>query len=62
MAIARWVGAMDTNRVQAVLNGAVDPEDLDTIYEAPMEPAGQALDAPYPASANSPVAIQKSMA
>lgn len=34
MAIAKWVGAMDENRVQAVLNGAVDPEDLEAIYDS----------------------------
>jgi hypothetical protein len=33
MAIAKWVGSMDESRVQAVLNGAIDPEDLDAIYE-----------------------------
>jgi aerobic C4-dicarboxylate transport protein len=33
MAIARWVGSLDRTRMQRVLDGAVDPEDLDTLYE-----------------------------
>jgi len=33
MAIARWVGSLDRTRVQRVLDGAVDPEDLDALYE-----------------------------
>jgi aerobic C4-dicarboxylate transport protein len=33
MAIARWVGSLDRTRTQRVLDGAVDPEDLDALYE-----------------------------
>jgi len=33
MAIARWVGSLDRARMQRVLDGAVDPEDLDALYE-----------------------------
>jgi len=33
MAIARWVGSLDRTRMQRVLDGAVDPEDLDALYE-----------------------------
>lgn len=33
MAIAKWVGALDEDRVQRVLNGEVDPEDLEQLYE-----------------------------
>ncbi len=33
MAIAKWVGALDEDRVQRVLNGEVDPEDLEELYE-----------------------------
>jgi aerobic C4-dicarboxylate transport protein len=33
MAIARWVGSLDRMRMQRVLDGAVDPEDLDARYE-----------------------------
>jgi aerobic C4-dicarboxylate transport protein len=33
MAIARWVGSLDRVRMQRVLNGATDPEDLHALYE-----------------------------
>jgi aerobic C4-dicarboxylate transport protein len=33
MAIARWVGSLDRTRMQRVLDGAVDPEDLEALYE-----------------------------
>jgi aerobic C4-dicarboxylate transport protein len=33
MAIGRWVGSLDRTRMQRVLDGAVDPEDLDALYE-----------------------------
>ena len=33
IAIARWVGSLDQTRMQRVLDGAVDPEDLDALYE-----------------------------
>src|SRR5207237_8784043 len=33
MAIARWVGSLDRTRMQRVLDGAVDPEDLKELYE-----------------------------
>jgi aerobic C4-dicarboxylate transport protein len=34
MAIARWVGALDRERVDQVLNGKVDAEDLKQLYES----------------------------
>jgi len=33
MAIARWVGSLDQTRMQRVLDGATDPEDLHALYE-----------------------------
>ena len=33
LAIARWVGSLDRTRMQRVLDGAVDPEDLKELYE-----------------------------
>jgi aerobic C4-dicarboxylate transport protein len=33
VAIARWVGAVDTVRLREVLDGKTDPEDLDQLYE-----------------------------
>jgi aerobic C4-dicarboxylate transport protein len=33
IAIGRWVGSVDQTRMQRVLEGAIDPEDLDTLYE-----------------------------
>lgn len=33
VAIARWVGAVDRNRLTQVLDGESDPEDLDGLYE-----------------------------
>jgi aerobic C4-dicarboxylate transport protein len=33
IAIARWVGSLDTARMTRVLDGAVDPEDLERLYE-----------------------------
>jgi aerobic C4-dicarboxylate transport protein len=48
MAIAKWVGARDDNRVQAVLNGAVDPEDLDAIYESDEADVAQESEASRP--------------
>ena len=33
IAIGRWVGSVDQTRMQRVLDGAVDPEDLDALYE-----------------------------
>ena len=38
VAIARWVGAVDRERLALVLGGKVDPEDLHGLYEVP-EPA-----------------------
>ena len=33
IAIARWVGSLDRARMQRVLDGAVDPENLEALYE-----------------------------
>jgi len=33
IAIGRWVGSVDQARMQRVLDGAVDPENLDALYE-----------------------------
>jgi aerobic C4-dicarboxylate transport protein len=33
MASARWVGSLDRVRMQRVLDGATDPEDLQALYE-----------------------------
>jgi len=33
IAIGRWVGSVDQTRMQRVLDGAVDPEDLEALYE-----------------------------
>ena len=33
MAIARWVGSLDRTRMERVLDGATDPEDLHALYE-----------------------------
>lgn len=62
MAIARWVGGMDRDRVQKVLNGAVDPEDLDAIYETPVDAPDEASDTSYTAPPVISVAPQKSPA
>lgn len=35
VAIARWVGSVDRERLARVLDGASDPEDLQALYEAP---------------------------
>lgn len=43
MAIARWVGALDQERMQRVLNGESSPEELRQLYEAD--------DAPEPVAA-----------
>jgi aerobic C4-dicarboxylate transport protein len=54
MAIAKWVGSRDEDRVQAVLNGAVDPEDLDAIYESEEDTIGEEQDASYQAPQRNP--------
>jgi len=33
IAIGRWVGSVDQERMQRVLDGAIDPENLDALYE-----------------------------
>ncbi|NJD36646.1 MAG: dicarboxylate/amino acid:cation symporter [Betaproteobacteria bacterium] len=33
LAIGRWVGAVDRNRLEDVLNGALDPDDIDSVYD-----------------------------
>jgi len=38
VAIGRWVGAVDRERLALVLDGKVDPEDLTGLYEKPAEP------------------------
>ena len=38
VAIARWVGALDRRRIEYVLNGNVDPENLDELYEGGESP------------------------
>jgi aerobic C4-dicarboxylate transport protein len=35
VAIARWVGAVDRERLAQVLDGQTDPEDLHSLYEVP---------------------------
>jgi aerobic C4-dicarboxylate transport protein len=62
MAIARWVGAMDQDRVHGVLNGAIDPEDLDAIYESPVDAADEASAVPHAGPSTISVAPRKSMA
>lgn len=62
MAIARWVGAMDRDRVQGVLNGAIDPENLEVIYASSTEKAARAAEAPFPGADALTAAPQKSMA
>ena len=42
MAIARWVGALDQDRVQRVLAGESDPEDLARLYEGQRAPGASA--------------------
>jgi aerobic C4-dicarboxylate transport protein len=39
VAIARWVGAVDRVRLNQVLDGKADPEDLHALYEVPATPA-----------------------
>src|ERR1700750_848615 len=39
LAIARWVGSLDRQRLADVLDGQVDPEDLQRLYEVPAETA-----------------------
>ncbi|MCU0811709.1 MAG: hypothetical protein MUE59_11870 [Thiobacillaceae bacterium] len=33
VAIARWVGAVDRERLNQMLDGKTDPEDLQALYE-----------------------------
>ena len=40
VAIGRWVGAVDRERLALVLDGKVDPEDLHRLYEV-AEPASE---------------------
>jgi aerobic C4-dicarboxylate transport protein len=43
MAIARWVGALDQDRMQRVLNGDSSPEEMRALYEVdegPERPLG----------------------
>ena len=39
IAIARWVGAVDRQRLTQVLDGKSDPQDLDELYEGDDEPS-----------------------
>jgi aerobic C4-dicarboxylate transport protein len=39
IAIGRWVGAVDRQRLAQVLDGKTDPEDLDELYEGDDEAA-----------------------
>jgi aerobic C4-dicarboxylate transport protein len=39
VAIARWVGSVDRQRLNEVLDGKVDPENLHDLYEGDDEPA-----------------------
>ena len=40
VAIARWVGAVDRERLALVLDGKTDPEDLHALYEVPADAEG----------------------
>jgi aerobic C4-dicarboxylate transport protein len=62
MAIAKWVCSMDENRVQAVLNGAVDPENLDAIYESEGDDVAPEEGASYLTPAKNPVVSRTSAA
>jgi len=46
VAIARWVGAVDRVRLNQVLDGKTDPEDLHALYEVPATPQGDEPAAP----------------
>jgi hypothetical protein len=48
--------------VHGVLNGAIDPEDLDAIYESPVDAADEASAVPHAGPATISVAPRKSMA
>ena len=43
VAIARWVGSVDRERLEQVLDGKTDPEDLHGLYERDAPPASTVL-------------------